>query len=250
MVDLHTHILPCFDDGSKSCEETVQLIKMEVDDGVKTIALTPHFMYTRYPISEFVQKRSQSCEAVKKALSLSNMRINIITGAEVLLCPEMLNAGDLKELCYSNTDFMLVELPVDYYRGWIPEVLYQLKLRGITPVVAHVERYPYFVQHAEILYDLVLSGSIAQINADSAIAADHKKRSFISNLIEHNLVHIVSSDAHSLSHRPPRLREAMQIIEKKYGSDVADYYKTNSDRIADNQEPEWWEPVKIRKKLF
>lgn len=250
MVDLHSHILQCFDDGSKSIEETIKLIEMEIDNGVNTIALTPHFISKHYSISEFLKKRNAYIENLKTILSDLEVNINITAGAEVKLSPELLDEPDLSKLCYTNTGFMLVELPMSCYGDWIPETLYELRLRDITPVIAHVERYSYIFNHVELLYDLISSGSITQVNADSIISANYQLRSFIHNLIKHNLLHIIATDAHSVAHRPPRLQTAMQVIEKRYGQEVAVYLKNNSEDIINDRIPDLMEPINIRKRLF
>lgn len=244
MVDLHSHILPCFDDGSKSYEETEKLIKMEADAGVEKIALTPHYLFG-HSLEKFIKKRQDTFESLKQQL-VSDNNIDLILGAEVKLSREMLDESNIKELCYTNSDYMLVELPMSYYREWIPDVLYNLKIKGITPVIAHVERYNYFLKNIDLLYDIISAGSIAQINADSVIHPNW----FIKNLLKNNFVHIIATDSHSVDKRPPRLKQAMQIIEKKYGTDYANYLKENSNMIVQNKEPELLEPIKFKKRFF
>lgn len=246
MVDLHSHILPCFDDGSKSYEETEKLIKMETDAGVKKIALTPHYLFDRCPLEKFVEKRQGAAESLKKQLASKNINVDFIFGAEVKISQGILDDDNIKKLCYTDTDYMLVELPGSYYRDWIPYVLYNLKINGITPIIAHVERYDYFYKNIDLLYDIISAGSIAQINADSVIYSNW----YIKKLIKNNFVHIIATDSHSVAHRPPRLGQAMKIIEKKYGTDYANYFKDNSNMIAQNKEPDLLEPVKFRKSIF
>lgn len=245
MVDLHSHILPCFDDGSKSVEESLRLLKTEADSGVTTVALTPHYLFD-CPLEQFLKKRQDRFETLKKQLDSENVSVGLIMGAEVKISQGILDEESLKELCYTGTDFMLVELPMSYYREWIPYVLYNMKVSGITPVIAHVERYHYFYKNTGLLYDIISAGSIAQVNADSVINPNW----FVKKLFKNNFVNVIATDSHSVAHRPPRLKQAMQIIETKYGTGFADYLKNNSNLIARNVEPDLTEPQKFKKGIF
>lgn len=245
MVDLHSHILPCFDDGSKSVEDSLRLLKIEADAGVKKAALTPHYLFD-CPLEQFLKKRQDKFEMLKKQLGYENIPVELLMGAEVKISQGILDEESLKKLCYTGTDYMLVELPMSYYREWIPYVLYNMRASGITPVIAHVERYRYFYGNTGLLYDIISAGSVAQVNADSVINPNW----FVKKLIKNRFVHVIATDSHSVAHRPPRLKQAMQAIAKKYGTDYADYLKKNSDDIANNIEPDLMEPQKFKKSIF
>lgn len=250
MIDLHSHILPCFDDGAKSVEEAFKLINMEIYSDVNTIAVTPHFFIRDNSVREFTGKRDRYLSDLNAYLSEQKTKIEIIAGAEVKLSLDILSQHDLKDLCYSNTKFLLVELPLDSYWSWIPNVLYELRLMDIVPVLAHIERYHYFIQRTELLYELISLGAITQINADSIINKNFKLQWFISRLIKHNLVHVVATDTHTVAHRPPRLKAAMQAVEKKYGHEIAQYFIKNSEDIASNIYPGLLEPLQVKKLIF
>jgi len=245
MVDLHSHVLPDIDDGAKDLSEAVNLIRMELSCGVDTIVATPHFNFEHDHIEEFILKRQKALKSLKDALTSIDIDVNIIEGAEVYLSPRILEDRLKNELCYSGTNYMLVEFLMERFPEWIPQVLYRLKLEGITPVIAHVERYPYIQKHPDILYHIVDAGSITQVNAASLVLDSHKMRNIIFNYMKHNLIHIIASDAHSVNHRPPVIDKAMQVIEKKFGSEIAEYYKFNSEAIIANRQLELLESVEI-----
>jgi protein-tyrosine phosphatase len=245
MVDLHSHILPGIDDGAKDLNEAVSLIKMELSCGVDTVAATPHFNFEHDHIEEFILKRHKALRSLKNALALMGIDVKISEGAEVYLSPRILEDRLKNQLCYSGTNYMLVEFPMASFPEWIPQVLYRLKLEGITPVIAHVERYPYIQKHPDILYDIVNAGSITQVNAASLVLDSRKMRNIIFKYMKHNMIHIIASDAHSVNHRPPVIDKAMQVIEKKFGSEMAKYYKINSEAIIANRQRELLETVEI-----
>jgi protein-tyrosine phosphatase len=245
MVDLHSHILPDIDDGAKDLDEAVSLIKMELSCGIDTIVATPHFDFEHDHIEEFLLKRQNALKSLKNTLTLMDIDVKISEGAEVYLSPRILEDKLKNQLCYAGTNYMLVELPMVSFPEWIPQVLYQLKLEGITPVIAHVERYPYIQKHPDILYDIVNAGSITQVNAASLVLDSHKMRNIIFNFMKHNLIHIIASDAHSVNHRPPVIDKAMQVIEKRFGNEMTEYFKINSEAIVANLELELLEAVEI-----
>lgn len=237
MVDLHCHILPCIDDGPKNAAQSAALIKMELDNGVDTIAVTPHFIKSRQPgVADFCKKRRQSLNILNEALKKENLKINIIEAAEVALCIDLPETDGLEQLKYANTDYMLVELPNGYYYDWIPQTLYNLRLSGITPVLAHIERYSYLMKEPKILYELVNSGCVAQINASFLLRADHFKFSKIRRLAENQLVHLIVTDAHSVEHRPPELKAAMDKIQNKWGDGARNYFCKNAEGIIVNRQ--------------
>ncbi|HEX2939273.1 MAG TPA: CpsB/CapC family capsule biosynthesis tyrosine phosphatase, partial [Ruminiclostridium sp.] len=234
MVDLHSHILPNVDDGSKSMEESLRLIQLEQANGVEAIAFTPHFRYEYGKISDFAKKRDNAHQNLLKEMRENRIDMPTFLGAEVYLYPEIVYDADKDKLTIGGTDYMLVELSMTSYYDWVPRILYNLKLDGIIPIIAHVERYPYLRNKPELLYDLVSAGAVAQVNARS-IAEKSKSRDIVWNFIENNLVHIIATDTHSVKHRPPYMKEAMVQIDKKFGSEYTQYFVENSRTITQNK---------------
>lgn len=249
MVDLHSHILPGIDDGAKDLQESLQLIRMELSAGVDTIAVTPHYHYEHRTMPEFLSQRAKAQVILNNALSLGSAKVTIVTGAEVYLTPQLLRNRDKARLCYAGTHYMLVEFPMSGYSEWIPEVLYQLELDGITPVIAHVERYPFIRGKPAILYDLVHAGALAQVNAESVIEPGMTSRT-VFHFIRYNLVHVIATDTHSVKRRPPLLHQAKAMIERKLGGEYTQYFEVNSQSIIDDGEPELMDAVNPKSSRF
>ncbi len=235
MVDLHCHILPCIDDGPQDVEGAVALVRKELADGVDTIAVTPHFIKPKQNIEDFCARRQKSLEVLQKALEKEEVKIGIVLGAEVALCVDLPQTERIERLLYAGTDFMLVELPGEYYYDWIPETLYQLRLMGITPILAHIERCHYLIKETKNLCELVDSGCLAQMNAPFLLHSGLIEFPRIRRLMERRLAHLVATDSHSLAHRPPLLGEAMEKIQKKWGKDAEKYFCENAQRVLGNQ---------------
>ena len=238
MVDLHTHILPDMDDGASSCTESVRLLEMELNGGVDTVALTPHFVFGRESVASFAQRRAQAIEKLRTAAFHAGLAVGLVEGAEVFLSPEVLKADDKRLLCYRNTGFMLVELPDYYEPEWLPDVLAGLRQEGITPVVAHIERYPYLLREPQKLIDMIGGGALMQINADALLRGGRHMRARIYRLMEHDMVHIIASDTHSAVRRPPNLGEAYRLLAQRYIGGEEAYFGANSRAVLENRAPE------------
>jgi protein-tyrosine phosphatase len=218
MTDLHTHILPGIDDGAQTVEESIALLRAELDGGVKTVALTPHFRLNSTEQSNFVERRGHAYDLLNDAVQKQALPIRLILGAEVAFSPDLLQL-DLDSLCYENTKTLLIELPMDYYPSFARDVFYKLLLKGYTPLIAHVERYPYFASDPSLLEDLVNGGALAQVNA-GWLLRDRKTRKRILRMIKDGIVHVLATDAHSMDKRPPILDKAVKVIAKKLGEDT------------------------------
>lgn len=235
MTDLHTHILPNFDDGAKDIETSKNLLQQELEQNVSAIAFTPHYNFAREPIESFIYRRAIAYQNLCKSYPNQQLPLPVQLGAEVFLAPEMLQF-DLWPLCLENTSFMLIEFPPTYNPLWAMEILYELQILDITPIIAHVERYPYIFEDFSILYAWVNAGALIQVNASSIVKHESLRR-HIFLLLKHNLVHVVASDTHSIKQRPPLLQQAFTIIEKKMGAQVVETLKNNSDEIFSGKTP-------------
>ncbi|MEE9165290.1 MAG: CpsB/CapC family capsule biosynthesis tyrosine phosphatase, partial [Nitrospinota bacterium] len=206
-IDIHTHILPEMDDGSKSWEETLQMCRIAVEDGIKTIALTPHIRNGAYWFEE--EEISQKAGELKKHVKEHGIALNITTGADVHLDPETLAL--IEKGIYSinpGRKYVLIELPDDHIPQKMEENIFHLLIKGITPILSHPERNYEIQRNPQKLYELVNKGLLAQVTASSitgGFGIEAKKTAEV--LIRHRLVHIIASDAHSVNWRPPVLKE-------------------------------------------
>jgi protein-tyrosine phosphatase len=235
MVDLHTHILPGMDDGAGTMEQAVRLIKLERQNGVDTIALTPHFDPERTEPASFLRRRSKHTEALKKAAADYDLPVRLLEGAEVRLTPDVLFLPSIHSFCYEDTPYMLVELPGEFYYEWIQKTLFELLVIGLTPVIAHVERYGYFMDNPQLLKRLVDSGCLAQVNCGCLTSEYRVIAQFIAGVVRDRLVHILATDTHSEQLRPPRLAPAMELVKKRFGANAKQFFCDNARQISENR---------------
>lgn len=210
IADLHSHILPGIDDGAKDITMARALLARQYNDGVSRVAFTPHFRCEDQTLEEFLQKREEAFELLMQEKTKEMVALEYRMGAEVYFSPTVA-ALDFEKLCLQDTPYLLVELPVTHFPAWVKDVFYQLQLKGIVPILAHVERYPYIMKNPHLLYELVAAGALAQINA-SSLLHNKKRKKIIRKMINWNLVHVIASDAHSLEKRPPQMKKGIEEL--------------------------------------
>lgn len=233
MVDLHTHILPGVDDGAKTGKDSLALLQEELRQGVDSIALTSHFFVDDKPhcYETYVERFDRAFETLTSAAEQAALPVRFSRAAEVLLTPEILQLPDISRLCYENTRYMLVEFPILRFYDWIPEVLYELCHRGVTPVIAHIERYPYVREDTSILDDFLEAGYVLQANASGVLSPSRQERKTVLQYIKKGWVHILATDTHSIPGRPPKMAEALELISRKLGSAYTQALCENAGRV-------------------
>ena len=244
MTDLHSHILPGIDDGSKSTEMSLELLWREYKDNVTQIAFTPHFNFERQRMQDFLQKRNSIAEDLKKELKRAGLTQRIKLGAEVFYSSQLAET-DVRPLCLTGTDLLLIEFLPAYYPREAPDVLYQLTRQGIVPLIAHVERYAFVQSDPNILCDLIEAGVYTQMNATSLVM--HKRhRKLLLQMVHHNMIHVLGTDTHSPLKRPPKLGDAMELVRKKYGEKTVRQLIKNADDLFNGVCPERPDPQPMR----
>ena len=203
LVDLHCHILPGIDDGAKNLDVSMALLNKEIRDGVAGIVFTPHFHYERISVEDFAAKRKAAFLKVAKAARENGLPLAAKMGAEVYFTTA-LPSLDLSVLAFAKSNYILIEFPTTCHPAGIDETLYGVRQRGYTPILAHVERYPFVAEDPTLLYNWVSEGCLAQINA-SGLLRECRTAHCLQKLLDWNLVHLLCTDAHSMDTRPPNL---------------------------------------------
>ncbi len=233
MVDLHCHILPNMDDGAKSIDESIQILKMQEEQNFERIVATPHFYIQKESLDRFLKRRTDCLDKLCKDSQILDIMLFFKLGAEVFYSEDLVNL-DLKKLCIEKTNYLLLELPTDYKPLGLEEFLYELQIKGITPIIAHVERYRYAMQNMDLVYDWVSNGCLIQVNAGSIVNSKTMRKNIL-KLINSNLVHVIATDAHNTDRRKPLMDEAMKILKKKVSIAKMAELRKNSVDIFDGK---------------
>ncbi len=219
MIDIHSHILPGLDDGAPDLQESLEMARIAVNDGIHTIIATPHTLNGIY-LNSRSQVLARTGE-LRAAFAKDQIKLKLFPGSEVHLnlgMAEKLFSGETVAL-NDNQRYLLLEFPFHSIPPGAKQEIFQLQLKGITPILAHAERNYGFQQHFEQLYEFVGMGCLVQITAMS-ITGDlgRETRLCAQKMLECRLAHIIASDAHSATHRPPILSLGVKKAAKILGS--------------------------------
>ena len=215
MIDWHSHILPKIDDGSHSVEESISMINMQADQGIDLIIATPHFYANDETVESFLERRAKAFEKLNAELAEGMPKI--LLGAEVRYYQGISHLSELKSLRIENSKLLLLEMPSSTWTEYMVRELTELSGRnGIKIILAHLDRY-LSLQNKEVLERILQSGILVQYNAD-AFASIISKRKAISLLKKGN-IHFIGSDCHNMTSRPPQIKKAFEVIQKKLGEE-------------------------------
>lgn len=213
MIDFHSHILPKMDDGSKSVEESIEMLSMLNHQGVDRVIATSHFYPNHEPLERFLERRQVSFEKLNEALTDNCPQISL--GAEVRFYDGISRLKGLEELRICGNKLLLLEMPFSKWTDYTVKELVELSCSSeYVIVLAHIERYMSF-QKAGLFESLRENGILMQVNASLFKGYFSKKSAF--KLFDKGLIHFIGSDCHNLSDRPPNIEIAYNAIEKKLG---------------------------------
>lgn len=227
MTDLHTHILPCMDDGAQSVEEALEMLRMQARQGVDTVALTPHFYRSREKIEDFLARRQNAWDRLQDAVKNQDYP-QLLLGAEVAWVSGIADWQELESFCYAGTRMLLIELPMTPWNQEVFRQLYNLEgRRGVIPMIAHLDRY-FHCQKKKMIEQLLEMGYPVQVSAEALFHTFERKQAL--HLIE-DADALLISDCHNLKERKPNLESAMKMVEKRLGSYAARLAAENTDDI-------------------
>lgn len=233
MIDLHFHCLPGIDDGPETWEESVALCRAAAAEGTAAVVATPHVLRDPW-LNEDVAARDALVDRMNSILHGEPL---VLAGCEYFFtagATELVEAGSKGPLVGLNRGrYLLLEFGRTIPSS-TPAVFHELALLGVIPVIAHPERQPTFARNPDQLEEYVSRGAITQLTAGSLLGdfgstAQHAGEEFL----RRGLIHVVSSDAHSLDVRPPRLGPARERVRRELGSETAvRLFETNPAAIA------------------
>ena len=219
------------DDGSKSCEMSLEMLKTSYDYGVETMVATPHFYIKQNSAEHFLERRSAAYDNLKKHISASGEKVpNIILGAEVYFFRGISHYEGLEGLKIENTDHMLLEMP---FEQWNVRILNEVEAireeTGIIPVIAHLDRYLDYQRGTDNVERLIDMGFPIQMNSEFINGFFTRRKAI--EMITDGTVSVLGSDCHNMDKRCPDLGKSLQIIEKKCGVDTVDKIYKKSKKI-------------------
>lgn len=216
VVDFHTHVLPGIDDGSGSIAESLALLRMEAEQGIGHMVATPHFYAQTDTLKAFLDRRNGAERRLREAMEGLSGLPRITLGAEVRYFPGIGEADILEALAIGGGGYVLVEMPQTGWTGGMYRDLEKIRHRlGLTPILAHVDRYMGPMGSFADLERLMELPVLVQANA-SYFRRPLTKRAAL-RMLAQDQIHLLGSDCHNLYSRPVNLRQALDRIESRLG---------------------------------
>ena len=241
MIDIHSHIVFGVDDGPSNKEESLALLREAFSQGVRVIVSTSHRRKNMFETPEEIIMTN--FKEVKELVQKQLPDLTILYGAEIYYSQDALEKLESKQIpTLNDTQYALIEFSTRTPYWEIRNALSKILLLGVTPVIAHIERYDELENNKKRVKELIDMGCYTQINSSTVLKPRlfgdkyrlYKKRA--QYFLSHNLVHCVASDMHNLSSRPPYMKQAFDAISHQYGKERAEeLFLVNPQLIISNK---------------
>lgn len=221
MIDLHSHILPGVDDGAQTLEDSLEMARKAISQGITHLMCTPHHNNGKY--NNPADKIIRDVAALQKELDQRGLDLTLLEGQEVRLTELLLTAIQRDEILFTDLDntYLLIEFPTNEIPIYAEQVFYHLLNRGQVPVIVHPERNAVFREEPNRLVSFLEMGTLTQLTAPSIVGIFGSDiQNTARQMLEHNMLYMVASDAHNLRHRTFLMKEAYAEIRKIGGSEM------------------------------
>jgi len=254
MIDTHNHLLPGVDDGPRDLEESLRMCRIAAEDGIRSVAATPHCFDGRFLTSPETVKRLVA--QMNEEMVSSGIPLTIVPGMEVRIVPELPELlAEGKVLTINDGRYVLLEFHPSQVPAGFANLVRRLVGNGYGVILAHPEKNSDIQGFPEYLFRLLNEFDpwqiLVQIAAESILGrGGFSAKRTAKILLEHNLVHLIASDAHSSTGRPPRLSVAVELVGRIVGMDRARQIVGTVPRAVigiEDEFPEVWEPLNPRR---
>ena len=250
MIDFHSHILPNIDDGSRSIEETFNLIKEAKNVGFDAIISTSHYMENYYETD--TPEREVWVNAIYENLQAKNIDIRLYLGNEIYLSENIINLLENgKASTINDTSYVLFEMPLNAEPMNLYDLVYQMLQCKLVPVLAHPERYSFVQKDPDLIYDLIQKGVLMQANYGSIIGQyGEKAKIIVKKFFENRMIHFLGSDVHRQNTIYPRIPEILSILNDLIGEEkLEELTNTNPALVLKNKRINIDEPISVELSL-
>lgn len=249
MIDIHSHLIYNVDDGAKSIEETLYMIKEAYNVGFTDIILTPHYMIDYY--TEDSTENAKKIDSIRDRLD--NIKVTLHQGNEIYANANLINlVKEKKAVTLAESKYILFELPMHENPFNLDEIVYSILENGYVPIIAHPERYKYVQENPNMLIDYKERGVLFQSNYGSIVGryGDNVKET-LKKLLKSNMIHFLATD----THRPNTLYNSMPKIIKELNKlikkdKVEELTTINPLKILKNEDIEVEEPIFIKNSVW
>lgn len=235
MIDIHNHILVDVDDGPKSIDEAIELLKQAKREGATDIVATPHHLHTRY--SNDIENVKMKLNELKNNPEINELGLRLYTGQEIRVTDQIID--DLKNCKIEGINgsrYLLLEFPSNEVPHYSNQLFYELQTMGYIPIIAHPERNKAIVQNMDLLFELVNGGALSQITTSSLLREfGSNVRKLSLKMIDNNLAHFIASDAHNVPKRPFIMKQLFKERKLKAYYEELESYLKNGKAVLENE---------------
>lgn len=235
-IDIHSHILQGIDDGSKSLEQSMNMIRIAYHEGIRQIIATPHFYMGKYEKS--TEEVRESYIALKKKIEKELPCMKLYLGNEIMYTNDIIDIIDSKRVfSLADSRYVLVEFRPSVQYETLTEAIRNIQMAGKIPIFAHIERYETIMEDIYCVDEIRELGACVQVNAVSVSGkADRKIRKKIKLLMKEDLIDFVATDSHSDGQRAPYIKACAEYIRKKFDAEyMRKLLVDNPQKLIDNE---------------
>ncbi|MEC0247476.1 capsular biosynthesis protein [Paenibacillus chitinolyticus] len=230
-TDLHCHILPGLDDGAPDLEAALTMAEHAAASGISRVVATPHHGGAYDNEAPAVR---EAVELLQQALDRRGIALTVLPGHEIRVYDRLLDDLLDGRLCtLGGSRYLLLELPGGRVPGGFAELLHELGVRGIVPILAHPERSGEIQRRPELLREWMDGGLLLQVTAGALTGMyGRRMQAFALSLCRANAVHFLASDAHDVVVRKWHLADAYALAARKVGPEQVSAYRANAEYVA------------------
>jgi protein-tyrosine phosphatase len=235
VVDIHSHIIPYIDDGAKSLDVAIAMLKKAEESGTEKIILTPHYLNGKS--DKTILEVKALTEKIKEIAQRQNIKIEIYYGQEILYTNSLIkNFLEGKIGTLNNTRYMLIEFLEESIDKKVISDLCELKLRGIVPIIAHPERHKDFIDNPSYINEFAQAGALFQLDACSIenVFGDNARKT-AEVFLRNKIYSFIGSDAHNTRSRTTDISRYKSKIERVNLKFINDSNK-NGKKLLNNEE--------------
>ena len=243
MIDIHSHIIYGVDDGSRSLEESMEMVRLYVANGFSKLIATSHFDRSRYMVD--AGEIRNKTQILNEEIAKEGLDFKIYPGHEIQVEPNTLRLIKDKTLnTLADSRYVLLELPFMNPAMFLKDLIYNIQLEGMVPIIAHAERYIYVKKNIDYLLEFIKMGALIQANYSSI------KDDTLKTMLERNMVHILATDSHQSEWRSPEIGKSKKAIIDIIGEDKFNTLsQVNPAKIiADEYIPSSYDDIKMVEK--
>ncbi|WP_279620817.1 CpsB/CapC family capsule biosynthesis tyrosine phosphatase [Priestia megaterium] len=241
MIDIYTHMLPRVE-GRK--QQFIDAARHLVNQGVKAVATTLD-KETNTSLFLYVKEANQT-------LKDNNIPLTIVEGMEVVADRRFAESYQRSDTMHaSNKKYIVLTIPKEEEADYLKQLIYDIQLNKIVPIISEPECHPYFLENKNTLYKFVKKGAIVQLSSDSVIGKNgkHAKKAAM-QFIERNLAHVIASGASLDNYKQHSLRQAYDVITKEKGAETSQLLMQNAEATFNGQGIQILPPERIKKTKF